>query len=453
MPRFLAAILAFTFAGADAQNQLARDIYKELIEINTTDSAGNTTVAAEAMAARLTAAGFTGEDVRVLGPNPRKGNLIARYRGAGSRKPLLLLAHLDVVEALREDWSFDPFTFLEKDGYFYGRGTADDKAMAAIWIATFIRFKQEGYKPDRDLILALTADEEGGDFNGVEWLLKTHRALIDADAALNEGGESLMKNGKYILNTIQPSEKVYQSYRLEVKNSGGHSSRPVKDNAIYHLADGLARLARYEFPARLNEVTAGYYERMAALQSGQTAADMKAVSKKSPDRAALARLSASPYDNAILRTTCVATRLEAGHAENALPQTARATVNCRILPGESPADVRSTLIRVLNDDKIVVTPIADAKQSQASPLRADIMRATERISNEMWPGVPVVPIMSTGSTDGLFLRNAGIPTYGVSGLFEEIDDNRAHGRDERMGVQQFYEGREFLYRLVKALSS
>ncbi len=453
MFRFVTAILLLALPQNDAHNQLAREIYQELIEINTTDSAGDTTKAAQAVAARLKAAGFPDADVQVLGPNPRKGNLVARYRGTGQRKPLLLLAHLDVVEALREDWSIDPFRFLEKDGYFYGRGTTDDKAMAAIWTATFVRLRQEDYRPDRDLILTLTADEEGGDFNGVEWLLANHRRLIDAEAALNEGGESLMKNGRYILNAVQPSEKVYQSYRLEVKNTGGHSSRPVKDNAIYHLAEGLARLAKFEFPIRLNEVTSAYYQRMASLQSGQTAADMRAVTKKPPDRGALSRLSASPYNNALLRTTCVATRLEAGHAENALPQTARAVVNCRILPGESLVEIRSTLTRVLNDDKILVMPIGEAKPSDASPLRPDIMGAIERITAQMWPGIPVVPVMSTGATDGLFLRNAGIPTYGVSGLFEEIDDNRAHGKDERLGVRQFYEGREFLYRLVKALSS
>jgi acetylornithine deacetylase/succinyl-diaminopimelate desuccinylase-like protein len=450
---FIAGLLLLALAQSDVHNQLARDLYKELIEINTTDSIGDTTKAAEAVAARLKAAGFSEADVRVLGPHPRKGNLVARYRGTGQRKPLLLLAHLDVVEALREDWSFEPFKFLEKDGFFYGRGTADDKGMAAIWAATFIRFKQEGYTPDRDLILALTADEEGGDFNGVQWLLKNHRDLIDADSALNEGGESLMRNGKYILNAIQASEKVYQSFRLEVRNQGGHSSRPVKDNAIYRISEALARLSRHEFPIRLNDVTRGYYQRMADLQLGQTAADMRAAARKTPDRGALSRLSASPYDNALLRTTCVATQLDAGHAENALPQTARAVVNCRILPGESPAEVRATLIRVVNDSRIFVTAMADATASDPSPLRPDIMGAVERITAQMWPAVPVVPVMSTGATDGLYLRNAGIPTYGVSGLFEEIDDNRAHGKDERMGVKQFYEGREFLYRLVKALSS
>jgi len=451
--RFIVGLVVLAFAQLDAHNQLARDIYKELIEINTTDSIGNTTTAAEAMAARLTSAGFPESDIQVLGPNPRKGNLVARYRGTGRRKPMLLLAHLDVVEALREDWSLDPFKLTEKDGYFYGRGSTDDKAMAAVWVATLIHFRQEGYMPDRDLIVALTADEEAGDYNGVDWILKNHRELIDADFALNEGGESLIKDGKYLLNAVQPSEKVYQSFRLEVRNAGGHSSRPVKDNAIYHLAEGLTRLSKYQFPARLNEVTLGYFQRMSALQSGQLGADMKALAKNPSDKSAIARLSTLPYENALLRTTCVATRLEGGHADNALPQTARAVVNCRLLPGDSPVEVRATLIRVIDDPKISVTPIGDANPSEASPLRPDIMGAVEQITNQMWPGIPVIPVMSTGATDGLYLRNAGIPTYGVSGFFEDVDDTRAHGRDERLGVRQFYEGREFLYRLVKALSS
>jgi acetylornithine deacetylase/succinyl-diaminopimelate desuccinylase-like protein len=405
------------------------------------------------MAARLKSAGFSEQDVQVLGPNPGKRNLVARFRGTGQRKPLLLVAHLDVVEARKEDWSVDPFKFLEKDGFFWGRGTTDDKAMAAVWIATFIRYRQEHYVPNRDLVIALTADEEGGDDNGIQWLIANRRDLIDAEYALNEGGESQLKDGKYFLNAVQPSEKVYQSFRLEVRNAGGHSSRPVKDNAIYRLADGLAKLSKFQFPAQLNEVTMEYYKRMAALYSGQVSSDMRAVARTTPDRAAAARLSKSPYDNAMLRTTCVPTLLDAGHAENALPQTARAVVNCRINPGESAAEVRATLIRVLDDPKISVASIGSATPSAPSRLRPDLMTALERITNQMWPGVPVVPVMSTGATDGAYLRIAGIPTYGVSGFFEDVDDTRAHGRDERLGVKQFYEGREFLYRLVKALSS
>lgn len=440
-------------AGASDARQLAWEIFKELIEINTTDSTGDTTKAADAMAARLIAAGLPPADVRVLGPHPRKGNLVARLRGTGARRPLLLLAHTDVVEARREDWSSDPFTFLERDGYFYGRGTSDDKAMAAIWIANLIRYKQEGFTPDRDLIVALTADEEGGQYNGVDWLLKNHRDLIDAAYCLNEGGGGQIRNGRRLLNELQASEKVYLSFRLEVKNPGGHSSLPLRDNAIYHLAEGLARLAAFDFPVRMTEVTGAFFERMSALESGQLAADMKAVTRTPPDPQAVARLATSAFFNAQMRTTCVATRLDGGHADNALPQTARSVVNCRMLPGDSPADVQRTLVRALGDPTIAVAPIGQPNPSPPSPLTDELLRPVERVTAAMWPGVPVVPSMSTGATDGLYLRKAGIPTYGVSGLFEDVDDVRAHGKDERIGVEPFYEGLEFLYRLVKDLSS
>src|SRR5215469_8884987 len=285
--KFLLALFLLVSPDEAVNNQLARDIYKELIEINTTQSAGDTTMAAQAMAQRLKDVGLPEADIHVLGPNPRRGNLVARYRGTGQRKPLLLVAHLDVVEAPRQAWSVDPFKFLEREGYFWGRGTTDDKAMAAVWVATFIRLKQEHYLPDRDLILALTADEETGNANGVQWLLANHRDLIDAEYAFNEGGESEIKDGRYVLNAVQSSEKVYQSFRLEVHNTGGHSSRPVRDNAIYHLADGLSRLSKFQFSAHVNEVTMAYYERMASLYSGQTATDMRAVAKNPPDRAAV----------------------------------------------------------------------------------------------------------------------------------------------------------------------
>src|SRR5215467_8779208 len=397
--RFLLGILVLALTDDPANNQLAREIYQQLIEINTTDSVGSTTTAAQAMADRLKAAGFAESDIQVVGPNPRKENLVARYRGTGQRKPLLLVAHLDVVEAPRQEWSIDPFKFLEREGYFWGRGTTDDKAMAAVWVATFIRFKQEHYLPDRDLILALTADEEGGNSNGVQWLLANHRDLIDAEYAFNEGGESEMKDGHYVLNAVQSSEKVYESFRLKVHNADGHSSQPVKNNAIYHLADGLARLSKFQFPAHVNDVTMAYYGRMASIYSGQIAADMRAGAKNPPDRAAVMRLSRSPQHNALLRTTCVATRLEGGNADNALPQLARAIVNCRILPGESPAEVRSTLIRVIADPKISVSPIEDAVASQPSPLSPEVIGPIERITTQMWPGVLVIPVMSTGATD------------------------------------------------------
>jgi acetylornithine deacetylase/succinyl-diaminopimelate desuccinylase-like protein len=453
----LPIILVSTFAGAQSgQNDArAKEIFKQLIEINTTDSVGNVTTAAQAMADRLKTAGFPASDIQVFGPDPRKHNLVARYHGTGARRPLLLLAHLDVVEAKREDWSVDPFAFLEKDGFFYGRGTSDDKAMASILTANLIRLKEEGFKPDRDLILALTADEEGGKFNGVDWLVKNHRNLIDAALALNEGGSGQMKSGKYLINQVQASEKVYQDFRLESKNAGGHSSRPVKDNAIYHLAQGLERLAAFDFPIHMNEVTRAYFDRMAAFQSDpKIAADMRAVAKPTPDPQAVSRLSeASPYYNALMRTTCVATMLNGGHAANALPQLATANVNCRILPGEPPATIKQTLGGVLTDPKIDVTFVDEAKPSQPSSLTPEIMQPIESITKAMWPGVIVVPVMGTGATDGLYLRNAGIPTYGVEGIFYEIDDNRSHGRDERVGMKQYFEGLEFLYRLTKALST
>ncbi len=437
---------------------LLREIYKELVEINTTDSIGSTTEAARAMSARLAAAGFAAEDAQVLvhPGNSRKGNLVARLRGMGARKPLLLLAHLDVVEARKEDWSdnLDPFKLTERDGYFYGRGTGDDKAMAAIFMANLIRFKREGFRPDRDIIVALTADEEGGNYNGPEWLLKAHRDLVDAEFGINEGGGGRYRKDTRLFHGVQASEKVYQSFLLEVKNKGGHSSLPVKDNAIYRLSGGLDRLAKFDFPVSLNEVTRSYFARMATIESGQSAADMKAVAGTgSPDAEAVKRLAVSPYNNALLRTTCVATRLEGGHADNALPQTARATINCRILPQESATDIERTLVKVLADEQITVTFIKEPKPSPPSPLRTEIMQPVERITQAMWEGVPVIPIMGTGATDSLYFRQVGIPMYGVSGLFSDIDDNRAHGKDERIGVKSLYEGQEFLYRLVKALAS
>jgi acetylornithine deacetylase/succinyl-diaminopimelate desuccinylase-like protein len=449
----IALLLASTGAAqqpsADAHRQRAREILRELIEINTTEAAG-TTKAAEAMASRLKAAGFADADIRMLGPNERKKNLVARLRGSGARRPLLLLAHLDVVEARREDWSIDPFAFTERDGFFYGRGTTDDKAQAAIWIANLIRYKQEGFVPDRDIIVALTADEEGGPDNGVQWLLANHKDLIDAEYCLNEGGGGQIIGGRYVLNELQASEKVYLSFTLDVTNSGGHSSLPTRENAIHRLAKGVARLGDFQFPVQLNQITRAFFERSAKLQKGQLAADMSAVVRTPPDPAAVRRLSQMPYFNAQLRTTCTPTMLQGGHAENALPQLARATVNCRMLPGSDPKRVQQTLEKVLADPKIEVAPIDEASPSNPSPLRPDLMEPLERITKEMW-NVPVVPVMLTGATDGLYLRNAGIPTYGVSGVFEDVNDVRAHGRDERIGIKQFYEAGEFLYRLVKAL--
>jgi acetylornithine deacetylase/succinyl-diaminopimelate desuccinylase-like protein len=441
----------------NTRQQMLRDIYKELIEINTTDSVGDTTKAAEAMAVRFRAAGFPEADVRVLvhPENKRKGNLVVRYRSANAaRKPLLLLAHIDVVEARKEDWSdnLDPFKLTERDGYFYGRGTTDDKAMAAIFVANLIHYKQENAQFDRDIILALTADEEGGDFNGPVFLLKNHRDLVDAEFGINEGGGGKHRKGVKLFNGVQASEKVYQSFLLEVKNKGGHSSLPSKDNAIYRLAAGLERLSKFDFPVNLNEVTRGYFQKMSAIENGQTATDMKTVAAATSDAEALMRLSDSPYYNALMRTTCVATKLEGGHAENALPQTARATVNCRVLPQEDAKNIHRKLIEVLADDQIAVTFIKEPKPSPPSPLNAGIMRPIETATRAMWKDIPVVPIMGTGATDSLYFRQIGIPMYGVSGIFSDIDDNRAHGRDERLGVREFYEGQAFLDKLVKSLA-
>jgi acetylornithine deacetylase/succinyl-diaminopimelate desuccinylase-like protein len=432
--------------------QLAHEIYKQLIEINTSYSTGATTPAAEAVATRLRAEGFPAADIQVLGAADHKKNVVVRYHGTGKRKPILLLAHLDVVEAKPSDWSMDPFKLTEKDGFFYGRGTIDDKAQAAIWIANLIRFKREGFQPDRDLIVALTADEEGGGpYNGAAWLVKNHRELIDAEFALNEGGWGDLSNGKPISNNVQVSEKYVATYRFEVKNKGGHSSLPVPDNAIYRLAEALTRLAKYKFPAETNEVTRAYLEQMAKVAPPPEAALMQSAAKGSA-QAVESLANSTTALNATLRTTCVATMLDGGHALNALPQTAGATVNCRVLPGTKPEDVLATLKRIIADDQVSITPTGQIVAGPASPLRQDLMRAASRIGDTMWPGVITVPTMVMGATDGLYLRTAGIPTYGIQGLFIELNDFRAHGRDERLGIQQFYEGEAFLYELVKALA-
>ena len=415
--------------------QYARDTYKQLIEINTNQEHG-TTVAANAMKERLLAAGIS--DVQILGPIPEKQNLVARLHSDNPKaRPMLLMAHLDVVEAKREDWSFDPFVFREIDGYFYGRGTTDDKAEAAIDITNFVRLKNEKLK--RDVILILTADEETGDYNGVKWLVENHRDLVDAAFGLNEGGGGEIDNGKKTFNTVQASEKVFLSFYVESHNPGGHSSRPVKDNAIYHVANALVKIGAFDFPAKPSEVTRGFFQKKLNVQL---------------DDNSIPQLSAqSSYYNALLRTTCVATMMTAGHAENALPQMARATVNCRLLPGEDPLEVQRTLEHVVADEKVTITPIAPAKPSPPSPLSDEVMKPIARFTQEMWPGVQVVPVMGTGASDALYLRKAGIPVYGVSGIFEDVNDNRAHGKDERLAVSSFFEAEEFMWRLVHQLAS
>jgi acetylornithine deacetylase/succinyl-diaminopimelate desuccinylase-like protein len=458
LPAALAlVVLAVNGAGAEgltAQQQLAHDIYQELIEIDTTTATGDTARAAQAMAARLKAAGFADADLQVFSPAPRRGNLVARLRGSGARKPILLVAHLDVVPASRDDWSVDPFKLTEKDGYFYARGSGDDKYMAASFIANLIRYKNEGYKPDRDIIVALETDEEIFDRDGlgIQWLIRNHRDLIDAEFALNEGGGVGLKDGKPIRNSVQTSEKVALTYQLDVKNRGGHSAVPAKDNAIYHLAEGLVRLSKFSFPAHLNDTTRAFFERSAQLEAGQTAADLRAVASDKPDPSAVSRLSTNPVYNALLRTTCVATMLEGGNAINALPQLASAKINCRIMPGESVDEVKATLERVLADDQIKVTQLDTPTLSAPSVLNEEIAGAIEKLSREFFPGAIVLPVMSAGATDGSFLRNAGIPTYGHSGMAIDVGESRIHGKDERVPVKSFYQGGEYLYRLVKVLS-
>ena len=444
--------------------QLAREILKELIEINTTDSVGNVSAASEAMAKRLRSAGYADSDIFIGGPNDRKKNMVVRLRGTGAKQPVLLIGHLDVVEAHREDWTSDPFQLLEKDGYFYGRGVVDMKGSDAIYVLTMMRLKQEGYRPDRDIILALTADEEGGKSNGVDWLLRNHRDLVDAEFSLNaDGGGVVTEKGKPFVVAMGASEKLYADYELEVTNPGGHSSLPTPENAIYRLSDALVRLQNYKFPFELNDVTRAFFEQTSKVQTGQTAADMLAVTKTPPDQAAIDRLSKDPFYNSTVHTTCIATRLQAGHANNALPQRATANVNCRILPGHSREQVMNDLIKVVDDPKVSVTLVSNGvkvtvlgeREKVAMPpvkLMPAVMDPLQNIAAEMWPGAPVVPTMGTGATDGVYTNPAGIPTYGVCGLAIDVDDDRSHGRDERLQVESYYTGADFYYRYLKAVA-
>ena len=453
---------------ADTTHKEAIDIFRQLIEINTTDSVGNVTTAAKAMQERFLAAGFPASDMQLLGPNDRKQNLVVRYHGASGKKPILLIGHLDVVEARREDWTTDPFQFVTKDGYYYGRGTQDMKESDAILVETLLRLHREGFRPDRDIILALTADEEGGKSNGVNWLIEHHRDLVDAEYVLNpDGGGVELHHGKATIFSVDASEKLYADYQLTVTNPGGHSSLPVPDNAIYELADGLERLSHDSFPFELNGVTRDYFETESRIMSGQTADDMRAILKTPPAPDAINRLDQTPEYNSTLRTTCVATRLEAGHANNALPQRAIAIVNCRILPGHSKEEVRQDLIRVLNSPKITVKYVGDGGEGQGvifdkapdkkalppAAIMPEVMQALKQVAGKTWPGVPVVSTMADGASDGIYTNAAGMPTYGVSGIALESDDVRAHGKDERLPIQSFDQGVDFYYDLLKTLTA
>ena len=447
-----------------AASTLAREIYQQLVEINTTESVGSVTAAAEAMAARLRSAGFPSQDVQVLGPTERKKNLLARLHGTGARKPILLIGHLDVVEAPRLEWDTDPFKLVERGGYFYGRGTSDMKDGDAILVTTLMRLKREGYRPDRDVILALTAAEEGGAFNGADWLVTHHRELVDAEIVINEDGQSVMsEQGVPRYYEIGATEKVYADFLLSTANRGGHSSLPVPDNAIYQLAAGLAHLQRYQFPFELNPITRAYYERMLARGSGARAAYLRGILKTPPDPAAVAAMAHVPVDNALERTTCVATRLSGGQANNALPQAATAIVNCRILPGHSAEEVREVLVRVLADPAIRVQYVADDGITRSDrapdrkgfpplPLPSEYLRPLEALVAQFWPGIPVIPFMDTGASDGVYTRGGGMPTYIVTGIEIDRNDIRDHARNERLGVESFYRGNEFFYRYLKSIT-
>jgi acetylornithine deacetylase/succinyl-diaminopimelate desuccinylase-like protein len=462
-----AIVLGSTAAAADRQDphELARSLFQQLVEIKTTESALGSTPAAEAMAQRLREGGFAAEDVQVVGPGGRKQNLVARLKGTGRKRPVLLIGHLDVVEARREEWTVDPFVFLEKDGYFYGRGTQDMKDGVAVMVTTLLRYRAEGYRPDRDIILALTADEESGTANGVDWLLKNRRDLVDAEFVLNhDGGGVTLENGRAVQVDLTASEKGYADFDLTVTNPGGHSSAPPRENAIYSLARALDRISAHDFAFELNNVTRAYFEHVAKRAEASSAAKIRGVLQTPPDAAALKQLSQDPIDNAIFRTTCVATRLDGGHANNALPQTARANVNCRILPGHSPEEVRQELVQVVADPSVKVRyynfltekldeVAPDARGYSPPPPRPDVVKPLEKIAAKMWPGAPVVPSMAVGASDSIYTNAAGLPTYMVSGSALARDDFRAHGQDERIGVESFYRSVDFFYDYLKAVVS
>jgi acetylornithine deacetylase/succinyl-diaminopimelate desuccinylase-like protein len=430
-------------------------IYKELVNINTTNSAGDNTKAVNAMKKYLVADGFTDSEVQIFEPFPRKGNLVVRLKGDGTQRPVLLLAHVDVVEAKREDWKADPFTLQEDDDFFTARGTADNKSMAAAFVSIVGQLKREGFQSKRDLILALTSDEELSSVpsNGAWWLLRTHPELINAEIGINEGGNGQLRNGIPIIQRIQLAEKMNTSFKLEILDVGGHSSLPTSNNPIYPLTVAVGHIGKYKFPVKLAEVTKVYFEKNAKFESGQLKEDMLAVASGSPSADVLDRLSSIPLYNAMLRTTCVATRLSAGHADNALPQSASATVNCRLLPQDNISDVEATLKALIGNPEIQMTNLIQPMPSPASPLRPEIMTAVTTLTEKMWPDVTVVPFMSTGGTDSRFMRNAGMHMYGVSGIFYEPSDLRMHGLNERVPKKSLYDGREFMYQLVKKLAA
>ena len=457
--RALFFVLAITaLAGSAAAQQPTPDraafraIYEELVEIDTSPSTGSCTRAVNAMLVHLRNAGYSERDAQVIIPDgaPEDGNLVATLRGSSSRA-VLLLAHIDVVDARREDWERDPFTLVEENGYFYARGAADDKAMAAVFLDLMIRLRQENLRPRRTLKLALTCGEETSNrVNGVDYLLNNHRQWLQADFAINEGaGGILSPQDQPVALNVQAGEKVHQVMTLTVTNPGGHSSRPVPDNAIYRLSTALTRLSQYNFPVELTPVTRTFFERMAPIVGGPTGEAMTAIARNPSDPNAAATLARDPSFNAIMRTTCVATQLEAGHAANALPQRAVATLSCRVLQGHSSEELQTELQRVIGDEQVAIDIVRRRDGSRPPRLTSQIMGPVERAAARMWPGVPIIPTMTPGATDGRFLINAGIPTYGMSGMFSAPGESNAHGLNEKMRVQSLYEGRDFLEAIVR----
>jgi acetylornithine deacetylase/succinyl-diaminopimelate desuccinylase-like protein len=451
-----ALIGAWAQAAPEAKEPaLAREILRELIDTRSTHDVGTTELARKVQA-RLLTAGFAPADAQLLIPAdaPRSGNVVARLHGRGKGKAVLYLCHLDVVAANPEDWTRDPFHLTEDSGWLYGRGTIDMKGQDAAVLAALLRMKSEHFIPERDIVVAFTADEEsGGERNGVNWLLNEHRDLVDADLVINpDGGEAGMKAGRRLYIGVQTSEKISMAFEAEVTDKGGHSSRPTADNPIYRLSEGLARLSKFRFPTRLTDTTRQYLERRAAIETGSVKSDMLAAAKASPDPAAIERLSAEVETNILLRTTCTATQIEGGHAQNALPQRARATLQCRIIPGESQDSVRDTLARVLADPTIKISVITPATPSPESPLSGNILSTVEKVAHQLWPEVVILPQMGAGASDSKYTRVVGIPSYGIDGMFDDLDDGRAHGRDERIGVAAFGQEVDFTYRLMREVS-
>lgn len=438
----------------DTNQQKFYQIYKHVVETDTTHSAGDNTKAAQILKQYLVDAGFASTDIQIFEPFPRKGNLVLRIKGTGGARPMLLLGHLDVVEAKRSDWKTDPFKLKEDDGFFTARGAIDDKAMVASMVSALIQLRSEGFTPSRDIILALTADEERLDVpsNGVRWLVENHRDLLDAEFGLNEGASGVLRDNKPVMHNVQVAEKMYSTYEISATDKGGHSARPTKTNPIYAISQSLDKLNAYEFPVNITAFTTSYYAKAAQFSTGQQAADMAEVGSGKPSAEALARLSQSPTHNSMLRTTCVATLIQGGHASNALPQSANATINCRILPADDPAKIEAKLRELTASPAVAFKVLNPPLTSPESSMREDVFSAITQITQDMWPGVPVIPTMSGGASDSRYLRNIGIPVYGVTGVFRDQVDSRTHGVDERAPIDRIFEGREFLYRLIKKLA-